>query len=179
MGDFPGSPVVKTLCFQCRGHRFQSLVRKLRSYMPLSAAQINKHSLKRNSMAWSNSIHFILLTNLLSSVQEASLFPLPSVSSRGIQNLGSRIIWTFVHLYSWRLMPLVIWVCSEGLGNNNFTQYGLSPYIEVGFHTFWVKDSGRNLIRILWLESKVRQHYSIKSIGQCTYKGFSVSSERE
>ena len=32
--DFPGSPVVKTLCFQQRGLRVQSLVRELRFYMP-------------------------------------------------------------------------------------------------------------------------------------------------
>ena len=27
--DFPGSPVVKILCFHCRGHRVRSLVWKL------------------------------------------------------------------------------------------------------------------------------------------------------
>ena len=34
--DFPGGPVVKTLCFSCRGAWVQSLVQKLRSHMPLS-----------------------------------------------------------------------------------------------------------------------------------------------
>ena len=32
--DFPGSPVVKTLCFQCREHRFNPWFGELRSYMP-------------------------------------------------------------------------------------------------------------------------------------------------
>ena len=31
--DFPGCPVVKTVCFQCRGAQVQSLVRELRSHM--------------------------------------------------------------------------------------------------------------------------------------------------
>ena len=31
--DFPGCPVVKTLSFQCRGARVQSLARELRSHM--------------------------------------------------------------------------------------------------------------------------------------------------
>ena len=30
----PGSPVVRTQCFHCRGHRFHLLVQELRSHMP-------------------------------------------------------------------------------------------------------------------------------------------------
>ena len=37
--DFPGSPVVKTQHFQYKGHWVQSLMRKLRSHMPCSAAK--------------------------------------------------------------------------------------------------------------------------------------------
>ena len=33
IGDFPGCPVVKTLCFHCRGHGFWPLVKELRSHM--------------------------------------------------------------------------------------------------------------------------------------------------
>ena len=36
--DFPGGPVVKTPCFQCRGARVQPLVGELRSHMPRGAA---------------------------------------------------------------------------------------------------------------------------------------------
>ena len=32
--DFPGGPVVKDLCFQCKGHWVLSLVGELRSHMP-------------------------------------------------------------------------------------------------------------------------------------------------
>ena len=31
-GDFPGGPVVRTLCFHCRGARVRSLVGELRSH---------------------------------------------------------------------------------------------------------------------------------------------------
>ena len=42
-GDFPGSPVVKTLFFQCRGHGFLwSLVGELRSHMPYGKAPPKK-----------------------------------------------------------------------------------------------------------------------------------------
>ena len=37
-GVFPGGPVVKTLCFHCRGHRF-SLVGELRSHMSCEMAK--------------------------------------------------------------------------------------------------------------------------------------------
>ena len=39
-GKFHGGPVVKTPCFQCRGHGFWSLVRELRSYMLQSDEKI-------------------------------------------------------------------------------------------------------------------------------------------
>ena len=32
--DFPGSPVVKTLHFQCKGHGFDPFFGELRSHMP-------------------------------------------------------------------------------------------------------------------------------------------------
>ena len=38
-GDFPGSPVVKTLHFQCRGVQVQSLVEDLRFHIPCRAAR--------------------------------------------------------------------------------------------------------------------------------------------
>ena len=34
LGDFPGGPVVKTLQFQCKGHRFDPWSGNLRSHMP-------------------------------------------------------------------------------------------------------------------------------------------------
>ena len=34
MEDFPGSPVVKTLCCQCKGCGFDPCVSKLRAHMP-------------------------------------------------------------------------------------------------------------------------------------------------
>ena len=37
--DFPGGPVVKTPSSQCRGRRFKSLVRELRSHMLHSVAK--------------------------------------------------------------------------------------------------------------------------------------------
>ena len=40
--DFPGSPVVKILCFHCRGHRVRSLVGKLRVHMPQGTAKEKK-----------------------------------------------------------------------------------------------------------------------------------------
>ena len=43
--DFPGSPVVKILCFHCRGHRVRSLVGKLRVHMPQGTAKEKKKSL--------------------------------------------------------------------------------------------------------------------------------------
>ena len=33
--NFPGDPAVKTLCFHSKGVRIQSLVRELRSHMPI------------------------------------------------------------------------------------------------------------------------------------------------
>ena len=41
--DFPGSSVVKTLHFQCRGARIPSLVRELIPYMLQGAAKIKKN----------------------------------------------------------------------------------------------------------------------------------------
>ena len=41
--DFPGSPVVKTLSFYCRGHRFWSLIGELRSCMPHGTAKKKKN----------------------------------------------------------------------------------------------------------------------------------------
>ena len=38
-GGFPGGPVVKTLCFQCRGTQIQSLVEELRSHKLCSSAK--------------------------------------------------------------------------------------------------------------------------------------------
>ena len=38
--DFPVSPVVKTLCFQCRGYGFISWPEELRSHMPWSMAKL-------------------------------------------------------------------------------------------------------------------------------------------
>ena len=40
--DFPGSPVVKTLCFHCRGHRVRFLVWELRVHMPQGTAKEKK-----------------------------------------------------------------------------------------------------------------------------------------
>ena len=40
--DFPGSPVVKTLCFQCLGAQVQSLVMELRFHMLCGAAKKKK-----------------------------------------------------------------------------------------------------------------------------------------
>ena len=40
--DFPCSPVVKTLSFQCPGARLQSLVGDLRPYMPCGLAKVKK-----------------------------------------------------------------------------------------------------------------------------------------
>ena len=37
--DFPGGPVVKILSYHCRGHRFESVVRKLRSHKPPGVAK--------------------------------------------------------------------------------------------------------------------------------------------
>ena len=37
--DFPGSPVVKTLCFQCLGAQVQSLVMEIRFHMLCSAGK--------------------------------------------------------------------------------------------------------------------------------------------
>ena len=39
VGDFPGSPVVKTPSSHCRGHGFDLLVRELRSHTPGSMLQ--------------------------------------------------------------------------------------------------------------------------------------------
>ena len=38
--DFPGSPVVKILCFQCRGIWVPSMVGELRSLIPCDTATI-------------------------------------------------------------------------------------------------------------------------------------------
>ena len=40
--DFPGSPVVKIPCFQCRGAQVQSLVQELRSHMLCDTAKKKK-----------------------------------------------------------------------------------------------------------------------------------------
>ena len=40
----PGNPVVKILCFQCRGHRFHPWSRKLRSYMLSGEATMHTHT---------------------------------------------------------------------------------------------------------------------------------------
>ena len=45
MWEFPGSPVVRTPRFHCRG-QVQSLVRELRSCMPRSAAKKKKEKKK-------------------------------------------------------------------------------------------------------------------------------------
>ena len=42
--DFPGSAVVKILCFQCRGAQVRSLVKELRSRMPHGAAKKTKQN---------------------------------------------------------------------------------------------------------------------------------------
>ena len=47
--DFPGDPVVKTLCFSCRGAWVQSLVQKLRSHMPLSQEKKKHACVQSNS----------------------------------------------------------------------------------------------------------------------------------
>ena len=44
--DFPGGPVVKTPCSQCRGCGVGSLVGELRSHMPLSVAPPKKEKKK-------------------------------------------------------------------------------------------------------------------------------------
>ena len=48
--DFLGGPVVKTSCFQCRGHGFHPLIRELRSHIPhrvaLKKAWINNKVLQ-------------------------------------------------------------------------------------------------------------------------------------
>ena len=49
MGDLPGSPVVKTLCFHCRGARVRSLVGELRSHMPELCGQKKE---KKKRLKW-------------------------------------------------------------------------------------------------------------------------------
>ena len=61
--DVAGGPVVKTLYSQCRGRRFKSLVRELRSHMPqwgqinklinTPLLKKNKNSLKNMYIKWS------------------------------------------------------------------------------------------------------------------------------
>ena len=40
--DFPGGPMVKTLCFHYRGHGFDPWSRELRSHMPCGTAKKKK-----------------------------------------------------------------------------------------------------------------------------------------
>ena len=47
-GDFSGSPVVRTLCFECRGCEFHPLSGELRSHVLHSTVKINKYIHIRN-----------------------------------------------------------------------------------------------------------------------------------
>jgi len=42
--NFPGDPAVKTLCFHSKGVQIQSLVRELRSHMPIRQKTIYTHT---------------------------------------------------------------------------------------------------------------------------------------
>ena len=49
-GDFPGGPVVKTLCFHCRGNGFDPSSGEIRSCMPQDVAK--KTPKKSNTKTW-------------------------------------------------------------------------------------------------------------------------------
>ena len=51
---FPGNPVVRILCFHCRGHEFRSLVGELRSHKTPSVAKR-----KQNPKMIQNCIRFL------------------------------------------------------------------------------------------------------------------------
>ena len=53
-GGFPGGPVVKTLCFQCRRTQIQSLVDELRSHKLCSSAKKREREIKKKNPIFSH-----------------------------------------------------------------------------------------------------------------------------
>ena len=85
--NFPGNPAVKTLCFHSKGLRIQSLVRELRSHMPIRQETI--HTYIYTYIYLYLYIHIYVCTRICGSSQRALVVKNLPTNAENIRDVGS------------------------------------------------------------------------------------------